>query len=361
MPRVSFEHIIKRFGAITVLNDMNLAIDHGDFLVLLGPSGCGKTTLLNLLAGLLEVTSGRIMIGDRDVTDLDPRDRGLAMVFQSYALYPTKTVAGNLQFGLASSGLDRAEKNRRVEWAANLLQLDPLMDRRPSQLSGGQRQRVAIGRALVKHAEVLLFDEPLSNLDAKLRAEMRMEIKQLHENLRPTVVYVTHDQIEAMTMATHIAVMNAGVIQQFGRPDEIYERPANLFVAGFIGSPPMNLLPATLQGNGATTDQGVAVDLAAYPYVDRPADGTRIILGLRPEHFHLNAPLPDHALSMTLPITHVERTGSDAIVSMTTGTTRIDARIDPEAAARLKTGDRLTATFPGHKISVFNAATGLRI
>jgi multiple sugar transport system ATP-binding protein len=361
MPRVSFEHIIKKFGAITVLDDMNLAIDHGDFLVLLGPSGCGKTTLLNLLAGLLEVSSGRIMIGDRDVTDLDPRDRGLAMVFQSYALYPTKTVEGNLRFGLASSGLDRAEKDRRVEWAATLLQLGPLMDRRPSQLSGGQRQRVAIGRALVKHAEVLLFDEPLSNLDAKLRAEMRMEIKQLHEKLRPTVVYVTHDQIEAMTMATHIAVMNAGVIQQFGRPDEIYERPANLFVAGFIGSPPMNLLPAVLQGNEATTPEGATVDLSAYPFVQRPADGSKIIIGLRPEHFHLNDPGADHALSLTLPVTHVERTGSDAIVSLTTGTTRIDARIDPEAAARLKTGDRLTATFPGHKISVFSAATGLRI
>ena len=174
MPRVTFEHIIKKFGAVSVLNDMNLAIEHGDFLVLLGPSGCGKTTLLNLLAGLLEVSSGRIMIGARDVTDLDPKDRGLAMVFQSYALYPTKSVRGNLHFGLASSGLDRAEKDRRVEWAAQLLQLTPLMDRRPSQLSGGQRQRVAIGRALVKHAEVLLFDEPLSNLDAKLRAEMRI-------------------------------------------------------------------------------------------------------------------------------------------------------------------------------------------
>ena len=361
MPRVSFEHIIKKFGAITVLNDMNLAIDHGDFLVLLGPSGCGKTTLLNLLAGLLEVTSGRVMIGDRDVTEMDPKDRGLAMVFQSYALYPTKTVRGNLHFGLASSGLDRAEKDRRVNWASQLLQLGPLMDRRPSQLSGGQRQRVAIGRALVKHAEVLLFDEPLSNLDAKLRAEMRMEIKQLHEKLSPTVVYVTHDQIEAMTMATHIAVMNGGVIQQFGRPDEIYERPANLFVAGFIGAPPMNLMPATITGKTATTAQGITADLSAYPFPEWPKDGTEIMLGLRPEHFHLGAPPADSALSLSLPITHIERTGSDAIVSMVSGMVRIDARIDPEAAARLKTGDRLTATFPGHKISVFNAASGLRL
>ncbi len=361
MPKVSFEHIVKKFGAVTVLNDMNLAIDHGDFLVLLGPSGCGKTTLLNLLAGLLEVSSGRIMIGDRDVTDMDPKDRGLAMVFQSYALYPTKTVAGNLHFGLASSGLDRAEKQRRVDWAANLLQIGPLMDRRPGQLSGGQRQRVAIGRALVKHAEVLLFDEPLSNLDAKLRAEMRMEIKQLHEKLKPTVVYVTHDQIEAMTMATHIAVMNGGVIQQFGHPDEIYERPANLFVAGFIGAPPMNLLPARISGKTAITTEGVVVDLSAYPFAAPLADGTAIILGLRPEHFHLDDPGPDSALSMILPVTHVERTGSDAIVSLTAGSARIDARISPEVAARLKSGDHLTATFPGNKISVFNAASGLRI
>ena len=361
MPRVSFEHIVKKFGAVTVLNDMNLAIEHGDFLVLLGPSGCGKTTLLNLLAGLLEVTSGRVMIGDRDVTEMDPKDRGLAMVFQSYALYPTKTVRGNLHFGLASSGLDRAEKDRRVNWASQLLQLGPLMDRRPSQLSGGQRQRVAIGRALVKHAEVLLFDEPLSNLDAKLRAEMRMEIKQLHEKLSPTVVYVTHDQIEAMTMATHIAVMNGGVIQQFGRPDEIYERPANLFVAGFIGAPPMNLMPATITGKTATTAQGITADLSAYPFPEWPKDGTEIMLGLRPEHFHLGAPPADSALSLSLPITHIERTGSDAIVSMASGKVRIDARIDPEAAARLKSGDMLTATFPGHKISVFNAASGLRL
>ena len=365
MPRVRFDHIVKKYGAVTVLDNLNLSIDHGDFLVLLGPSGCGKTTLLNLLAGLAEVSSGRIMIGDRDVTDLDPKDRGLAMVFQSYALYPTKTVRGNLHFGLASSGLDRAEKDRRVGWAAQLLQLGALMDRRPSELSGGQRQRVAIGRALVKHAEVLLFDEPLSNLDAKLRAEMRMEINQLHDRLSPTVVYVTHDQIEAMTMATHIAVMNAGVIQQFGRPDEIYERPANLFVAGFIGSPPMNLLAATLTGQGgawrAEAGDGISAEVSAYPFASPPVSGQKIILGLRPEHFHLTVPLPNAALSTTLPVAHVERTGSDAIVSLALTTGRLDARIDPEAAARLKSGDRLRADFPGPKISLFNATTGIRL
>ena len=212
--------------------------------MLLGPSGCGKTTLLNLLAGLQEVSGGRILIDGRDVTWLDPKDRGLAMVFQSYALYPTKTVRGNLKFGLAALRLDAGEIERRVEWAARLLQIERLMERKPAQLSGGQRQRVAIGRALVKRAGVLLFDEPLSNLDAKLRTEMRLEIKKLHGELGQTMVYVTHDQIEAMTMATRIAVMDAGVIQQVGTPDEVYEAPANLFVARFIGSPAMNVFEA---------------------------------------------------------------------------------------------------------------------
>ena len=289
MPRVSFAHIVKSYGAVTVLDDLNLAIDDGDFLVLLGPSGCGKTTLLNLLAGLAEVTDGRITIGDRDVTDLDPKDRGLAMVFQSYALYPTKTVRGNLRFGLSAARLDAAEVERRVAWAARLLQIEPLLDRRPSQLSGGQRQRVAIGRALVKHADVLLFDEPLSNLDAKLRTEMRLEIKRLHHELKPTIVYVTHDQIEAMTMATKIAVMSAGVIQQFGTPDEIYERPANLFVAGFIGAPAMNLKRARIaRMNGKVEGvfaSGLRFDLDRYPFASRPDEGADVVIGMRPEHF----------------------------------------------------------------------------
>src|SRR3954452_23416710 len=225
MPRVQFQNIVKQYGHLTVLDDLDLRVEDGEFLVLLGPSGCGKTTLLNLLAGLLEVTAGRILIDDRDVTDLDPKDRGLAMVFQSYALYPTKTVRGNLRFGLSAARLSRDEVDRRVDWAAKVLQIEPLLDRKPAQLSGGQRQRVAIGRALVKHAGVLLFDEPLSNLDAKLRTEMRIEIKKLHTELKQTVVYVTHDQIEAMTMASRIAVMDRGVIQQVGTPDEVYEKP----------------------------------------------------------------------------------------------------------------------------------------
>ena len=247
--------------------------------MLLGPSGCGKTTLLNLLAGLADVSDGRIMIGERDVTELDPKDRGLAMVFQSYALYPTKTVRGNLRFGLSAAKLSAAEVDKRTDWAAKVLQIEPLLDRKPAQLSGGQRQRVAIGRALVKHADVLLFDEPLSNLDAKLRTEMRLEIKRLHEELRPTVVYVTHDQIEAMTMATKIAVMNAGVIQQFGTPDEIYERPENLFVAGFIGAPAMNLKPAKIAKDDGKVEavfpSGVRFDLGGYGFSPAPRKAPR--------------------------------------------------------------------------------------
>ena len=253
MPSIAFENIHKHYGNLRVLENLNLAVDDGEFLVLLGPSGCGKTTLLNMLAGLQDVTAGTIRIADTDITDMDPKDRGLAMVFQSYALYPTKTVRGNLKFGLAAQKLDKAEIEKRVQWAAELLQITPLMDRKPAHLSGGQRQRVAIGRALVKNVDVFLFDEPLSNLDAKLRTEMRLEIKNLHETTKSTIVYVTHDQIEAMTMATRIAVMDGGVIQQFGTPDEVYETPANLFVAGFIGAPAMNILDATITNNGPPT------------------------------------------------------------------------------------------------------------
>ena len=233
---------------------MSLHVGDGEFLVLLGPSGCGKTTLLNLLAGLLETNGGEIWIDGQEVSDLDPKDRGLAMVFQSYALYPTKTVRGNLRFGLSARKLSREEIERRIAWAAKLLQIDHLLERKPSQLSGGQRQRVAIGRALVKQVSLCLFDEPLSNLDAKLRTEMRLEIKKLHNELRNTVVYVTHDQVEAMTMATKIAVMNKGVIQQVGSPDEIYDFPENVFVADFIGSPAMNMVDGVIsKANGAAT------------------------------------------------------------------------------------------------------------
>ena len=366
MPTVSFEHIVKSYGSLTVLNDLNLAVEDGDFLVLLGPSGCGKTTLLNLLAGLLEVTDGRIMIGDRDVTDLDPKDRGLAMVFQSYALYPTKTVHGNLKFGLSASKLPREEIEQRIAWAAKLLQIEPLLHRKPGQLSGGQRQRVAIGRALVKNVGVFLFDEPLSNLDAKLRTEMRLEIKKLHDELKSTIVYVTHDQIEAMTMATKIAVMDGGVIQQFGTSDEIYERPANLFVAGFIGSPAMNLREATLRVNGSkvTADlaAGMALDLTGYDFETAPQDGTRIIVGLRPEHFGVpDIAEPNAAASFPLPVQYAERTGSDATVYLSLDNQLLALRVAPDAASRLKPGTSVSVDFMPGKANIFDAQTGRRM
>jgi multiple sugar transport system ATP-binding protein len=366
MPRVSFEHIVKTYGSVTVLDDLVLAIDDGDFLVLLGPSGCGKTTLLNLLAGLAEVTDGRIVIGDRDVTDLDPKDRGLAMVFQSYALYPTKTVRGNLRFGLSAARLDRAEQERRVAWAAKLLQIEPLLERRPAQLSGGQRQRVAIGRALVKHADVLLFDEPLSNLDAKLRTEMRLEIKRLHDELKPTIVYVTHDQIEAMTMATRIAVMNGGVIQQFGTPETIYEAPANLFVAGFFGAPAMNLKPARIARAGgrvgAVFGTGARIDLDGYRFAAHPEEDAPIIVGMRPEHFAApDAPLEGAAAVFDLPVQATERTGSDATGYLHFDDGLLSLRVEPDHAAGLRPGQTVSVAFPQGKANLFDARTGHRL
>jgi multiple sugar transport system ATP-binding protein len=366
MPRVTFEHIVKRFGAVTVLDGLNLTVEDGDFLVLLGPSGCGKTTLLNLLAGLLDVTSGRIMIGDRDVTELDPKDRGLAMVFQSYALYPTKTVEGNLRFGLSARKLPRDEVEARVKWASDLLQIGPLMGRKPAELSGGQRQRVAIGRALVKHADVLLFDEPLSNLDAKLRTEMRLEIKKLHDTLKPTVVYVTHDQIEAMTMATHIAIMSGGAIQQFGTPDEVYEHPANLFVAGFIGSPAMNLTPGRYVTAGGTPyaefPDGARIDLTAYPFATSPVEGAAIAVGMRPEHFVLDrAQVPPGHTAFDLTVRMVERTGSDALIAVSFANDQLFVRAEPDRAAKTRAGETVPVQYPTAKLNLFDAQSGRRL
>ena len=365
MPRVLFEDIIKTYGRVTVLKNLDLEINDGEFLVLLGPSGCGKTTLLNLLAGLLDVTAGRITIGDRDVTDLDPKDRGLAMVFQSYALDPTKTVRGNLKFGLAAHKLDAAEIDQRISWAAKLLQIEPLLDRKPAQLSGGQRQRVAIGRALVKKVGLFLFDEPLSNLDAKLRTEMRLEIKKLHDELKSTIVYVTHDQIEAMTMATKIAVMDGGVIQQFGTPDEIYSKPRNLFVAGFIGSPAMNLKRGRIVNGGGTVGadvDGVKFDLSSYGFAGKPADGQPIVVGLRPEQFgEPGQGVPDSAGSFTLPVQYTEKTGGDATGYLKFGDGLVATRIDPEHIGALKQGDAVTVSFPQSKLHLFDAGTGVRL
>jgi multiple sugar transport system ATP-binding protein len=342
-------------------------VNDGEFLVLLGPSGCGKTTLLHLLAGLQEVTAGSIHIGGRDVTGLEPRDRGLAMVFQSYALYPTKSVEGNLKFGLAAQRLPRAEIDSRVRWASKLLRLEGFLGRKPAELSGGQRQRVAIGRALVKRVGLFLFDEPLSNLDAQLRTEMRLEIKRIHADLGNTVVYVTHDQVEAMTMATRIAVMDDGVIQQVAEPDEIYAAPANTFVASFIGSPPMNILDAQVSILGETVmgthgPTGTRMDLSQYKFARRPEPGQRIKVGMRPEHFALGqAPGFNPAARFALPLAYLEKIGDRGVAFLKVGGGLLAVGVDFSTFRPPSSGQTVEALFPGDRFSVFDAETTARI
>ncbi|QBY00002.1 sn-glycerol-3-phosphate ABC transporter ATP-binding protein UgpC [Rhodophyticola sp. CCM32] len=288
---LDINNVTKSYGAIEVLHKVDISVEEGEFLVLVGPSGCGKSTLLNMIAGLEGISSGEIAIRDKVVNGVHPSKRNIAMVFQSYALYPNMTVGQNITFGLEMHGTPRAERDKAMADVAKLLQIEQLLDRKPGQLSGGQRQRVAMGRALVRNPDVFLFDEPLSNLDAKLRVDMRTEIKKLHQNLGTTIVYVTHDQIEAMTLSTRIAVMNQGYVQQLGTPGEIYNSPANLFVASFMGSPSMNLLPAkVVELNGAlhtevTNAEGTPIGLKITEASDalRSYLGQEVILGIRPE------------------------------------------------------------------------------
>jgi multiple sugar transport system ATP-binding protein len=367
MPKVAFNGVVKKFGHVKVIENLDLAIEDSDFLVLLGPSGCGKTTLLNMLAGLVDVDGGEIVIGDRDVTHLDPKDRGLAMVFQSYALYPTKSVRGNLKFGLSARRVSAAEIERRIAWAAKLLQIEHLLDRKPSQLSGGQRQRVAIGRALVKQVDVCLFDEPLSNLDAKLRTEMRIEIKKLHNQLRNTVVYVTHDQVEAMTMATRIAVMNRGVIQQVGTPDEIYDTPANLFVADFVGSPAMNMLDCVIERrNGSLfavdAENAVTIDLKHYRWANAAREQAQVKIGFRAEHFFTGERGDTgDAVQFDRPVGYFEKFGPDAFAFLSLPSRTIAVRIDGRDADRYRGSPTLPAFLPLDKLNVFDAKTGKRL
>ncbi|MBM7327077.1 sn-glycerol-3-phosphate ABC transporter ATP-binding protein UgpC, partial [Agrobacterium sp. S2] len=289
MAELSLKNVVKRYGALEVIHGANLEVKDGEFVVFVGPSGCGKSTLLRMIAGLEDISGGDIVIGGNTVSDADPADRGIAMVFQSYALYPHMTVAENLSFGLRMNGNPKADTEKRVNRAAEILQINELMDRRPKQLSGGQRQRVAIGRAIVREPQVFLFDEPLSNLDAELRVQMRVEISRLHKQLGTTMIYVTHDQTEAMTLADKIVVLRAGNIEQVGAPLDLYDDPANRFVAGFVGSPKMNFLDATVIGGGADSvtlalDSDPAVRLT-LPIKERVNEGARVSLGIRPEHF----------------------------------------------------------------------------
>jgi multiple sugar transport system ATP-binding protein len=285
MASVSIRDVRKAYGATPVIHGVNIDIRDGEFVILVGPSGCGKSTLLRMIAGLEDISGGDILIGERVVNQVPPKERDIAMVFQNYALYPHMTVADNMAFSMKLRGAPKDEIKARVDKAAKILSLSPLLDRYPRQLSGGQRQRVAMGRAIVRDPQVFLFDEPLSNLDAKLRVQMRTEIKELHQRLKTTTIYVTHDQIEAMTMADKIVVMHDGIVEQIGAPLELYDRPANLFVAGFIGSPAMNFIKGRIEGAGFRADAGFDLPLTAAPPA---AAGQPAVYGLRPEHVRLD-------------------------------------------------------------------------
>jgi multiple sugar transport system ATP-binding protein len=359
MASVSIRKLGVYFGSLKVLQDLDLDVEKGEFIVLLGPSGCGKSTLLNAIAGLLDINAGQVWIGDRNVTWEEPKDRGIGMVFQSYALYPRMTAEGNLTFGLRIAGVPRAEIERRVKFASELLQIEPLLQRRPAELSGGQRQRVAIGRALVRDVDVFLFDEPLSNLDAKLRTELRVELKRLHKQLGgATMIYVTHDQIEALTLADRIAVMHAGVIQQLDSPHNIYHRPANRFVAGFVGSPTMNFSAGRIgDGAAAFEAEGLRVPLGGYRWLNGARAGQEVELGVRPEHISLGG--RDGAAQHEVEVELVEPMGAETVVWCRLAGKSLAVRV--EGDADIKAGERLPVSFPAERLNLFDAATGQRL
>jgi multiple sugar transport system ATP-binding protein len=347
--------VAKRFGGTTVIHGVDIDIADGEFAVLVGPSGCGKTTLLRMIAGLEEISEGEILIGERVVNRVPPKERDIAMVFQNYALYPHMTVRDNMSFSLRLANASKDEIDRRVARAADILGLGKLLERYPRQLSGGQRQRVAMGRAIVRDPQVFLFDEPLSNLDAKLRVQMRTEIKELHQRLKTTSVYVTHDQIEAMTMADKIVVMKDGVVEQTGGPLDLYDQPANTFVAGFIGSPAMNLLPGTVRRNGA----GVEVTFANGNRVALPAgvtaqDGQPVLFGIRPEHCAVGA-----GGGLETEVIVVEPTGADTQVYCRFIGQEITATIRDRTDVRA--GDHITLVPDAARAHLFDTASGKRL
>ena len=347
MAPVTLKSVTKSYGQTAILHGIDIDIADGEFVVLVGPSGCGKSTLLRMIAGLETITGGAIEIGGRVVNDLEPKDRDIAMVFQNYALYPHMTVATNMGFSLEHRGGSKAEIAERVQWAAGILGLTHLLDRYPRQLSGGQRQRVAMGRAIVRNPQVFLFDEPLSNLDAKLRVVMRGEIKGLHQRLGVTTVYVTHDQVEAMTMADRIVVMNGGRVEQVGAPLDLYDRPANLFVAGFIGSPEMNILGGTI------TDKGFEAAGVTLPLPAAVTARGKASYGFRPEHLTLVEDGLPAAVSL------IEPMGSETQVTMTLGEHTITGVFRERISARH--GETIHIRPDLNAIHLFDAATGLRI
>jgi multiple sugar transport system ATP-binding protein len=361
MASVTYEHVYKRFGDVVAVNDLDIKIEDKEFLVLVGPSGCGKTTALRCLAGLEEISEGQIYIGDHIVNDVAPKDRDIAMVFQSYALYPHMSVYDNMAFGLKLRKTPKNEIKRRVQEAAQILGIEMLLDRKPRQLSGGQRQRVAVGRAIVREPKVFLFDEPLSNLDAKLRVETRANISKLHQQLQTTFIYVTHDQVEAMTMASRIAVMNKGILQQIDTPQHLYDKPNNLFVAGFIGSPAMNFFKSTIK----KSDGKLYVDGGTFNLeipkgridVYSPYAGRSVIFGIRPEdikdpHF---APPGIFAQPVESKVEVTELMGNETNLFLSTGDQGFVARVDPRTQARM--GDRIQIVFNMDNMHIFDPDT----
>jgi len=355
---VSVKNLSLNFGSVRVLEGLALDVGMGEFLVLLGPSGCGKSTLLNCLAGLLEISEGQIFISGKTVTWEEPKDRGIGMVFQSYALYPQMTVERNLSFGLRVSGMPKEEIDKRVARASEILQIQPLLKRKPSELSGGQRQRVAIGRALVRDLDVFLFDEPLSNLDAKLRSDLRVEIKRLHQRLKNTMIYVTHDQIEAMTLADRIAIMRNGVIQQLDTPHAVYNHPVNLFVAGFIGSPTMNFLNGKINGSSFAVDN-LTIPLGAYQFEKGAVDKVDGILGVRPEHIAVGEDAKKMPFQFDSEIEIVEPMGSDTVAWTKVGGQSVTFRCSSDIP--LAPGQKVTIGFDPARGNLFNAESGNRV
>jgi multiple sugar transport system ATP-binding protein len=350
MASVTYDHVVKRYTAdLTVVKDFNVEVKDKEFMVLVGPSGCGKSTALRMLAGLETITEGQIRIGDRVVNNVAAKDRDIAMVFQSYALYPHMSVYDNMAFPLQMKKLPKAEIEKRVNNASRILGLDNFLQRKPRALSGGQRQRVALGRAIVRDPQVFLLDEPLSNLDAKLRGQTRIELQKLHNDLETTFIYVTHDQVEAMTMGDRIAIMNAGILQQVGTPDDIYDHPANLFVAGFIGTPTMSFVPVTLQ-NGTAKASGFEVKLPKHV---ESAKGT---LGFRPEAV---TDKPSEVATLDMKVDVVERLGSDQFLYGQVGSDTITARVDPRL--KVEVGDQVKLGLDTRSLHLFDAETELAL
>ncbi|MHB1357175.1 MAG: ABC transporter ATP-binding protein [Anaerolineae bacterium] len=365
MAGVTFEHVSKRFGDVIAVNDLSIEVADKEFLVFVGPSGCGKTTSLRLLAGLEEITEGNIFIGDRLVNDVAPKDRDIAMVFQSYALYPHMSVYDNMAFGLKLRKTPKAEVQRRVREGAAMLGIEELLDRKPKQLSGGQRQRVALGRAIVREPSVFLMDEPLSNLDAKLRVATRAELSRLHQRLETTFIYVTHDQVEAMTMGTRITVMRDGILQQCDTPQTLYNKPANIFVAGFIGSPAMNFFDVTVVGSGEdlALDGGSFKVKVSASEVERlmPYGGKQVVLGVRPEDIHDThyAPPGIKPAPVMAKVDVTELMGNEVYLYLLSGSKNFIARVDPRTAARV--GQEVQILFNMDNIHVFDRDTELAI